>query len=68
MRKDLHRIGGLAIGQTWEDRGLGAPLRVVAIDPELHSVEAEDDRGTVVLDTIEHFRSTHRVVRFPLAG
>ena len=61
----LHRIGGLAIGQTWDDRQ-GVALRVVAIDPDLHSVEAEDPAGVLVLDTIEHFIATRRPL--PLAG
>lgn len=59
-----HQIGGLAIGQTFQDPELGAPVRIVAIDPELHSVEAEGPCGDLVLDTIEHFTATH----LPLAG
>jgi hypothetical protein len=52
-------IGGLVIGQTFQDEQQGAPLRIVAIDPELHSVEAEGPGGDVVSDTIEHFTATH---------
>ncbi|GAC1315719.1 MAG: hypothetical protein NVSMB12_11780 [Acidimicrobiales bacterium] len=63
---DSHEIAGLAIGQTWEDPNLGQLLRVVAIDPEMHSMEAEDGAGFVVVDDIMHFRSTH--VPWPLAG
>ncbi|HEY2430125.1 MAG TPA: hypothetical protein VGI06_14400 [Acidimicrobiales bacterium] len=63
-----HELGGLAIGQTWEDRTDGPALRVVAIDPDLHSVEAEDAAGDVVRDTIEHFTATHRPAPWPLAG
>jgi hypothetical protein len=61
----LHRMGGLIIGQTWDDGNRGA-LRVVAIDPDLHSVEAEDPSGVLVLDTIEHFTATRHAL--PLAG
>ncbi len=64
----LIRIGGLVIGQSWEDTTAGPVLRVVVIDPELHSVEAEDIAGGVVLDDIEHFTATHRALDWPLAG
>lgn len=64
----LIRIGGLVIGQSWEDTTSGPVLRVVVIDPELHSVEAEDIAGGVVLDDIEHFTATHRALDWPLAG
>jgi len=65
-----HEIAGLTIGQTWEDPALGQVLRVVAIDPELHCMEAEDTAGAVVTDDIAHFQSTHREVIWPwsLAG
>ena len=63
-----HKLEGLAIGQTWEDRSDGPVMRVVAIDPELHSVEAEDPSGDVVHDTIEHFTATHRPAELRLAG
>lgn len=63
---DIHEIAGLAIGQTWEDPELGQVMRVVAIDPDMHSMEAEDGAGAVVVDDILHFRSTH--VQWPLAG
>ena len=63
-----HKLEGLAIGQTWENRSSGPTLRVVAIDPELHSVEAEDPAGDVVHDTIEHFTATHRPTTLRLAG
>lgn len=59
-----HIIGGLEIGQTFQDEQLGGFVRVVAIDPELRSVEAEGPAGDVVMDTIEHFTATH----LPLAG
>lgn len=61
-------IAGLMIGQTWEDTTLGQVLRVVAIDPELESVEAEDVAGDLVLDNIGHFRATHRESGSWLAG
>ena len=56
-------LGGLTIGQTFED-GDHEVVRVVAVDPAMHFVEAEDRIGVMIVDTIEHFRSTH----FPLAG
>jgi len=76
MRKirEAHMFGassagmGLEIGQTWEDPTVGEILRVVAIDPELHSVEVEDFSGSVEFDNIEHFRATHREMHQPLAG
>ncbi len=58
----MGELGGIAIGQRFQ--GDGMALRVVAIDPELHSVEAEDASGAVLVDTIEHFTATH----LPLAG
>jgi hypothetical protein len=67
-RKLCNLLAGLVIGQTWMDRSEGPALRVVAIDPELHSVEAEDPAGSVILDTIEHFTATHRAQAFSLAG
>lgn len=65
-----HEIAGLTIGQTWEDPALGHVVRVVAIDPELHCMEAEGPDGAVVTDDIGHFQSTHRAVSWPwsLAG
>jgi hypothetical protein len=66
MQNDVqHSMGGLIIGQTWDDAQQGS-LRIVAIDPDLHSVEAEDPTGVLVLDTIEHFTATRRAL--PLAG
>ena len=62
------RLGGLAIGQTWKDSSNGPSVRVVAIDPELHSVEAEDPAGDVISDSIEHFTATHEPLALPLAG
>jgi hypothetical protein len=61
----LHSMGGLVIGQTWDDGSHGA-VRVVAIDPHLHFVEAEDLAGDLVLDTIEHFTTTRHAL--PRAG
>lgn len=61
-------IAGLSIGQTWEDPTIGQLLRIVAIDPELHSVETEDTIGGVFSDDILHFRSTHRALPWSLAG
>jgi hypothetical protein len=63
MNSSQHQIGGLAIGQTFRDEHEGT-VRVVAIDPDMHSVEAEGPAGNLVLDTIEHFTATY----LPLAG
>jgi hypothetical protein len=50
-------IRGIAIGQgvTEPDDG----FRVVAIDPDLNTVEIENSAGTVVSDTIEHFTASY---------
>ena len=53
----MEPIGGLIIGQMAADAD-GA-YRVVAIDPEVNTVEAEDATGQVVFDTIDHFVATH---------
>ena len=58
-----HWIAGMAIGEEFEDRDHSV-VRVVAIDPEMHHVEAEDLTGAVLVDDIEHFTATH----WPLAG
>ena len=55
----LHHMSGLDIGQTWDDAPEGEVLRIVAVDPDLGSVEAEDARGTPVFDSIGHFLATH---------
>ena len=55
-----HCIEGLAIGQAFADDG--SVLRVVVIDPVMHSVEAEGPRGEVVVDDIAHFTATHALV------
>ena len=60
---EAHRIAGLTIGEAFEDCN-HAVVRVVAIDPEMHHVEAEDPSGTFLVDDIEHFTATH----WPLAG
>jgi hypothetical protein len=62
-----HQFGGLAIGQAFEGSG-HAVLRVVAIDPDLHFVEAEDLLGVLVVDDIEHFTANHRPALRPLAS
>jgi predicted RNA methylase len=54
----MEPIGGLTIGQMAADAD-GA-YRVVAIDPDVNTVEAEDATGQVVFDTIDHFVATHR--------
>jgi len=56
-------LGGLTIGQSFEDDD-HAVVRIVAVDPAMHFVEAESPVGTMLVDTIEHFTSTH----WPLAG
>ena len=61
LPSEIHTIAGLVIGQLFEN-GQTGELRIVAIDPELHSLQAENGRGEVVLDTIEHFTATHRSV------
>jgi hypothetical protein len=53
----------MTIGEVFEDRDHSV-VRVVAIDPEMHHVEAEDLTGAVLVDDIEHFTATH----WPLAG
>jgi hypothetical protein len=53
----------MTIGEVFEDCDHGV-VRVVAIDPEMHHVEAEDLTGAVLVDDIEHFTATH----WPLAG
>jgi hypothetical protein len=58
-----HWIAGMTIGEVFEDCDHGV-VRVVAIDPEMHHVEAEDLTGAVLVDDIEHFTATH----WPLAG
>jgi hypothetical protein len=50
-------IRGITIGQAVTDPDDG--FRVVAIDPDLNTVDIEDSGGTVVIDTIEHFTSSH---------
>ena len=50
-------IRGLAIGQAVTDPDDG--FRVVAIDPDLNTVEIEDSGGTVLIDTIDHFTASH---------
>jgi len=55
----LHLISGLDIGQTWDDPPEGVPLRIVAVDPDLDFVEAEDASGVIVFDSIGHFVATH---------
>ena len=50
-------IRGIAIGQGVTDAPDG--FRVVAIDPDLNTVETEDSAGTVVSDTIDHFTASH---------
>ena len=64
----LHHISGLDIGQTWDDDPEGVIVRIVAVDPDLDSVEAEDATGGVVFDTIEHFLATHHEHPLALAG
>jgi hypothetical protein len=53
------QFAGLVIGQEFESNA-HAVLRVVAIDPELRCVLAEDGAGVSHIDDIEHFTSTHR--------
>jgi hypothetical protein len=50
-------IRGLVIGQAVADADDG--FRVVAIDPDLNTVEIEDSGGTVLTDTIDHFTASH---------
>jgi hypothetical protein len=54
-------IQGLVIGQAVRDPDDG--YRVVAIDPDLDTVEIEDSRGSVQVDTIEHFIASHPLAR-----
>jgi len=55
----LHHLSGLDIGQSWDDAPDGTVLRIVAVDPDLGSVEAEDASGLLVVDSIRHFVATH---------
>jgi hypothetical protein len=48
---------GLLIGKG--SHGPEDGFRVVAIDPDLNTVEIEDSGGTVLVDTIEHFTASH---------
>ena len=50
-------IQGLAIGQAVTEPDDGS--RVVAIDPDLNTVEIEDSVGAILVDTIEHFLASH---------
>ena len=50
-------IRGLLIGQAVSEPDDGC--RVVAIDPDLNTVEIEDSVGAVLVDTIEHFLASH---------
>jgi hypothetical protein len=54
-----HQFAGLVIGQEFETSA-HAVLRVVAIDPEMRCVVAEDPSGTALVDDISHFTATHR--------
>jgi hypothetical protein len=54
-----HQFAGLMIGQEFETSA-HAVLRVVAIDPEMYCVVAEDPSGTALIDDIAHFTATHR--------
>ena len=54
-----HQFAGLVIGQEFETSA-HAVLRVVAIDPEMHCVVAEDISGIALVDDIAHFTATHR--------
>jgi hypothetical protein len=54
-------IQGLVIGQAVTEPDDGC--RVVAIDPDLNTVEIEDSRGSVLVDTIEHFTASHPLAR-----
>ena len=54
-----HQFAGLMIGQEFETSA-HAVLRVVAIDPEMHCVVAEDISGIALVDDIAHFTATHR--------
>jgi hypothetical protein len=50
-------IRGLVIGQAVTDPDEG--FRVVAIDPDLNTVEVEDSGGMVLIDSIDHFTASH---------
>jgi hypothetical protein len=55
--RTVESIRGLMIGEAVMDPH-GA-LRIVAIDPDLNTVEAEDAAGVLLFDTIDHFHATH---------
>ena len=63
MAHDDNRHTGLSIGQQFEGDD-HAVVRIVAVDPGMHFVEAEDPSGELLVDSIEHFTATH----WPLAG
>jgi hypothetical protein len=54
-------IQGIAVGQVVTEPDDGR--HVVAIDPDLDTVEIEDAAGSVVIDTIEHFTASHPPAR-----
>jgi len=50
-------VGSLAIGDVLTNAQ--GEWRVVVIDPEINSLEAEDSAGHVVCDSIDHFVTSH---------
>jgi hypothetical protein len=60
MRKTEMRrfVGGLGIGQAWWSNN--SSVRVVTIDPAMHTVNVESASGQIESDTIEHFLATHQ--------
>ena len=57
--KGLSVIHGLVMGQSAVERATRRSFRVVAIDPDLNTVEAEDAVGGIVVDTIDHFVASY---------
>ena len=57
MHRTLATIGGLTIGQIVTDPE--GNFWVVAIDPDLNTVGAEDSAGALLFDTIDHFIASH---------
>jgi hypothetical protein len=53
----IQPIGGLTLGEVLTNHD--GEWRVVAIDPDTNTVGAEDSTGDLVLDSIDHFITTH---------
>jgi hypothetical protein len=59
VQATMTSIGGLMIGEQTIEGDDRRSFRVVAIDPTLNRVEAEDAAGALLIDTIDHFIASH---------